>query len=101
MKKLDNKYLEPFEILKKVGKSAYHLKLPSQQKIHDIFNEVLLSFYHPPQFESQQQPLPSPPEIFDGQEKWEVECIKETKVTTRERVQFLIKQKGYSNKQNE
>ena len=52
MKKLDNKYLGPFEILEKVGKSVYHLKLPSQWKIHDVFNEVLLSPYHSPQFES-------------------------------------------------
>ena len=29
MKKFDNKSLEPFEILEKVGKSAYCLKLPS------------------------------------------------------------------------
>ena len=29
MKKLDNKCLEPFEILEKVEKSAYHLKLSS------------------------------------------------------------------------
>ena len=29
IKKLDNKYLEPFEILEKVRKSAYYLKLPS------------------------------------------------------------------------
>ena len=29
MKKLNNKHLEPFEILEKVGKSAYCLKLPS------------------------------------------------------------------------
>ena len=29
IKKLDNKCLEPFEILEKVGKSAYYLKLPS------------------------------------------------------------------------
>ena len=29
MKKLDNKYLEPFKILEKVEKSAYYLKLPS------------------------------------------------------------------------
>ena len=29
MKKLDNKHLGPFEILEKVGKSAYHLKLSS------------------------------------------------------------------------
>ena len=30
IKKLDNKCLGPFEILEKVGKSAYYLKLPSQ-----------------------------------------------------------------------
>ena len=30
MKKLDNKYLGLFEILEKVGKLAYYLKLPSQ-----------------------------------------------------------------------
>ena len=29
MKKLNNKHLGPFEILEKVGKSAYCLKLPS------------------------------------------------------------------------
>ena len=29
MKKLNNKHLGPFEILKKVRKSAYYLKLPS------------------------------------------------------------------------
>ena len=29
IKKLDNKYLEPFEILKKVRRSAYYFKLPS------------------------------------------------------------------------
>ena len=30
MKKLDNKYLELFEILEKVRKLAYYFKLPSQ-----------------------------------------------------------------------
>ena len=29
IKKLDNKYLGPFEILEKVRKSVYYLKLPS------------------------------------------------------------------------
>ena len=65
MKKLNNKCLGPFEILEKVGKLAYCLKLPSQWKIHDVFNEVLLSPYHPPQFESQQQPLPFLSKIID------------------------------------
>ena len=53
MKKLNNKYLEPFEILEKIRKSAYCFKLPNQQKIYDIFNEVLLSLYHSLQFKSQ------------------------------------------------
>ena len=47
MKKLNNKHLEPFEILEKVEKSAYHFKLPSQQKIYNIFNKMLLSPYYP------------------------------------------------------
>ena len=52
IKKLDNKCLEPFEILKKVEKSAYYLKLSSQWKIHDIFNKVMLFLYHLSQFKS-------------------------------------------------
>ena len=52
MKKLDNKHLGPFKILEKVRKSAYRLKLPSQWKIYDVFNKVLLSPYHPSQFKS-------------------------------------------------
>ena len=54
IKKLDNKHLEPFKILEKVRKSAYHFKLPSQQKIYNIFNKVLLFFYYPLQFKLQQ-----------------------------------------------
>ena len=101
MKKLDNKYLGPFKILKKVGKLAYCFKLPSQWKIHNIFNEVLLSPYYPPQFESQQQPLPFLPKIINGQEEQKVEYIKEAKVTVRRGVWFLVKWKGYSDKWNE
>ena len=100
MKKLDNKCLGPFEILKKVEKSVYYLKLPSQWKTHDIFNEVLLSFYHPPQFELQQHPLSPPPKIINRQKKQEIECIKEAKAIARGEVQFLVKWKGYSNKWN-
>ena len=43
---------------------------------------MLFSPYHPPQFESQQQPLPPLPKIIDGQEEWEVEYIKKAKATT-------------------
>ena len=91
IKKLDNKCLGSFKNLEKIGKLAYCLKLPSQWEIHDVFNEVLLSPYHPPQFESQQQLLPPSLEIIDRQKEWEVEHIKEAKVTARGGVQFLVK----------
>ena len=91
IKKLDNKYLRPFKILEKVKKLAYCLKLFSQWKIYDVFNEVLLSPYHPPQFESQQQPLPSPFKIIDRQENWEVKCIKEAKAIIKGGLWFLAK----------
>ena len=100
MKKLDNKCLGPFEILEKVGKSAYCLKLSNQQKIHDIFNKVLLFLYYPPQFKSQQQSLFSLSKIIDRQENQEVKCIKEAKATIRGGLWFLAKQKDYNNKQN-
>ena len=101
MKKLDNKHLGFFEILEKVGKSVYYLKLPSQWKIHNVFNKVLLSPYYPPQFKLQQQPLPSLSKIIDRQEEQEVDCIKKAKVIAREGVWFLVKQKSYSNEWNE
>ena len=39
--------------------------------------------------------------IINEQEKWEVECIKEAKVTARGGVWFLVKWKNYSDKWNE
>ena len=60
MKKLDDKRLGPFTIVDKVGKAAYKLKIPDSWRIHPVFNEVLLSPYHSPQFESQQRPPPPP-----------------------------------------
>jgi len=48
---LDHKKLGPFTILEKIGKSAYRLKLPkSWNRVHPVFNELLLSSYHPPNF---------------------------------------------------
>src|ERR1700753_2139858 len=60
-KKLENKRYGPFKIIKKIGKSAYKLKLPPTWKtLHPVFNEVVLSPYTPPQYPTQQPP-PAPP----------------------------------------
>jgi len=59
IKKLTEKRYGPFEILKLVSPSAYHLKLPATWKgIHPVFNEVLLiPFITPLPSQSTIQPL--------------------------------------------
>ena len=43
MKKLDDKWLGPFEIVEAVNSNAYRLKLPKQlSRIHPVFNVVKL-----------------------------------------------------------
>ncbi|MBW0473245.1 hypothetical protein O181_012960 [Austropuccinia psidii MF-1] len=42
-KKLSERWLGPFEVLKKIGSHAYHLKLPLQWKsVHPVFHVSLL-----------------------------------------------------------
>ncbi|SJL10445.1 uncharacterized protein ARMOST_13831 [Armillaria ostoyae] len=83
-KKLNNKRVRPFKILKKTGHtgaSAYKLKLPPHWKIHLHFNEKLLTPYTPPVFPNQEQPLPPPPDLINNEEQWE---LKEWKGWTQE-----------------
>jgi hypothetical protein len=62
MKKLDDKRYGPFKVLARHG-SAYKLELPRtwHGNIHNVFNEVLLTPYHPLSFPSQCLPSPPPP----------------------------------------
>ncbi|MBW0561020.1 hypothetical protein O181_100735 [Austropuccinia psidii MF-1] len=42
-KKLSERWLGPFELLKKIGSNAYHLKFPQQWKsVHPVFHVFLL-----------------------------------------------------------
>ena len=49
-KKLDHKYLGPYEIVEKVGRSAYKLKTPGRSTRHATFNESLLKPHTQGQF---------------------------------------------------
>ncbi len=72
-KKLDDKRTGPFLIISKKGASAYTLKLPSTWHIHPTFNKSLLTPYTPPAFPNQEQPLPPPPDLINGEEHYEIE----------------------------
>ncbi len=74
-KKLDDKRVGPFTILKKVGAAAYKLKLPAHWKIHPHFNEKLLTPYIPPAFPNQEVPPAPPPDLINNEEEFEIEEI--------------------------
>ncbi|MBW0560255.1 hypothetical protein O181_099970 [Austropuccinia psidii MF-1] len=70
-KKLSERWLGPFEVLKKIGSHAYHLKLPQQWKsVHPVFHVSLLEPVKQSTIPNQHQ-LPPPPVIVEEQEEWE------------------------------
>ena len=73
--KLNPKRYGPFKIIKEISPIVYQLNLPPAWKIHDVFHSSLLSPYqettaHGPNFTR------PPPDLIDGEEEFEVECIK-------------------------
>jgi hypothetical protein len=84
-KKLSEKRLGPFEVLEKVGRSAYCLKLPLSWKIHPVFNELLLRPHVGPKFPGQDIYNKPPPELIDDEEEYEVEEILDTRIRRKRR----------------
>ena len=97
MKKLNDKRYGPFEVLEKVRNSAYKPTLTSSMNhIHPVFNEVLLSSYHTPTFDSQPYITNLEPIIVDKEPKWEVEEIISSRFNRWRRwVEYLLHWKGY------
>src|SRR5258707_6185556 len=60
-KKFSDKRYGPFKILQAIGSASFRFGLPAScANVHPVFNEVLLSPYHPPAFPRQLIP-PAPP----------------------------------------
>ena len=93
-KKLQMKQTSLFKIEEVLSCTAFHLRIPTQWKIHPVFHTSLLTTYkeaseHGPNF------IQPPPDLIDGEEEYEV------KVILRHRGKpgcctFLIRWKGYS-----
>ncbi|MBW0566110.1 hypothetical protein O181_105825 [Austropuccinia psidii MF-1] len=74
-KKISERWLDPFPILKKVSTHAYQLKIPSQwRSIHPVFHISLLESVKTSAIPNQ-HPGPSPEIIIEEEEEWEVSQI--------------------------
>ncbi|MBW0561328.1 hypothetical protein O181_101043 [Austropuccinia psidii MF-1] len=94
-KKLSERWLGPFSILKKVSTHAYHLKLPSQWKsIHPVFHISLLEPVKTSTIPNRHKE-PPPPIIIEEEEQWEVSQILDSKLK-RGKLWYLVEWKGFS-----
>ena len=97
-KKLGDMRYGPIIVKRKIGASSYELDIPkSWKKIHNVFNEVLLSPYHPPEFPNQLQNYRPPPEVVaEGEEpEFVVEEIVDSRKGKGGKVFYKVNWKGY------
>jgi hypothetical protein len=95
--KLTDQRLGPFEVVGKLSERAYHLKLPENLKIHDVFYVGLLSKVK----EDPARPIirdPGPLEV-EGEEEYEVEEIIDSE-RRRDGWYYRVKWKGYGPESN-
>ncbi|MBW0574188.1 hypothetical protein O181_113903 [Austropuccinia psidii MF-1] len=94
-KKLSERWLVPFPILKKVSTHSHYLKLPSQWKsIHPVFHISLLKPVKISKIPNRLQ-APPPPIIIQEEEEVEVSQILDSKVK-RGNLWYLVEWKGFS-----
>ncbi|MBW0528449.1 hypothetical protein O181_068164 [Austropuccinia psidii MF-1] len=93
-KNLSERWLGPFQILKKFSTHPYHIKLPYQQKsIHPVLHISLLELVNTSKIPNQHQE-PPPPIIIKEEEEWEVSQILDSKLK-RGRLWYLVEWKGF------
>ncbi|MBW0557727.1 hypothetical protein O181_097442 [Austropuccinia psidii MF-1] len=94
-KKLSERWLGPFPILKRVSTHAYNPKLPCQWKsIHPVFHTSLLEPVKTSTIPNRHQE-PPPPIIIEEEEAWEVSQILDSKLN-RGKFWYLVEWKGFS-----
>ncbi|MBW0463544.1 hypothetical protein O181_003259 [Austropuccinia psidii MF-1] len=94
-KKLTEEWVGPFEVIKKIGRHDYHLKLPLQWKaVHPVFHVSLLEPVKQSSIPDCNQ-LPLPPTLVEKQEEWEVAQVLGSKLK-RDKLWYFVEWKGFS-----
>lgn len=97
-RKLDDKRYGPFPVIKKIGNSAYKIKIPRSWKgVHPVYNEALLTPYQAPEFPNQEaeKKVPELAKTFEAK----VEAVLDSRVR-RGGMQYLIKWEGKPRSEN-
>jgi Reverse transcriptase (RNA-dependent DNA polymerase)/RNase H-like domain found in reverse transcriptase/Integrase zinc binding domain/Chromo (CHRromatin Organisation MOdifier) domain/Integrase core domain len=90
-KKLADRFLGPFKVLKRIGQNAYRLQLPQKYgRLHPTFHVSLLQAYR----RREGCETPEPIDI-EGEEYWEVERVLDER-RTKAGTKFLVRWKGFS-----
>jgi hypothetical protein len=98
--KLAPKWYGLFTMEREISPVAYQLRLPTSWGIHNVFHASLLSPYYETDAHSPNFSHP-PPDLIDGEEEYEVECIISHRQHGRSKqLQYLIKWVGYPHHDN-
>lgn len=98
-KKLDDKWFGPYEIVTKISRNAYKLKLPKSMKIHPVFHVTRLPAFIPDPIAGRVPPPPPEPKVVNGEVRYEVESIENSRLVNG-RLHYLVKWKGYTREDN-
>ena len=91
--KLGPKQLGPFEVTEVLSDVDYRLALPLALHLHDVFHVDRLSPYRGNEVNGLLPPPPNPVTI-DGEEEYEVDHIRDSKMFGRT-LKYLVRWKGY------
>jgi hypothetical protein len=97
-RKLDNKRLGPYKIIRKLSNNTYKLKLPASMRIHPVFHVSHLEQHKANQFPGRIKPR-SPPVVVNAEEEYEVERVLDSRIF-RSKLQYLVKWEGWDTSEN-
>jgi hypothetical protein len=100
-RKLAPLFVGPYRVVEPVGTQAYRLLLPTNSRLHPVFNVSRLKPYQ--QRVGEPESLPGPLEVDDVEEqgdRYEVEALR-GKRNNKDTVQYLVKWQGWPEEYNE